>query len=253
MVAPQTTPLFAALSDLGLRRQDNQDSYGYFHGEGATAGKGTLLVVADGMGGHQGGGVASRMAVDTIIEHYKTASGPSPVEALREAFARAGQRIYQGAQKQPALASMGTTCTALAIVDNHVHLMHVGDTRAYLIRQGQIRRLTSDQTWVQEMVNQGFLTAREAQHHPDRNILMQALGTESTPKSVGSQAPLLVEPADLFVLCTDGLSGLVEDEEIRDLVLADSDPQQACARLVELAKARGGDDNITVLILKIPA
>lgn len=253
MSAPETTPLFAALSDLGLRRQDNQDSYGYFRGEGATAAKGTLLVVADGMGGHQGGGVASRLAVDTIIEHYKTTPGPSPTEILREAFARASQRIHQGAQKQPALASMGTTCTALALVENQVHVMHVGDTRAYLIRQGQIRRLTADQTWVQEMVNQGFLTAREAEHHPDRNILMQALGTASAPKPVGSQAPLPVQPGDTFVLCTDGLAGLVEDEEIRDLTLADPDPQQACARLVELAKARGGDDNITVLLLKIPA
>lgn len=253
MAAPQTTPLFAALSDLGLRRQDNQDSYGYFRGEGAAAGKGTLLVVADGMGGHQGGGVASRLAVDTIIEHYKTATGQSPLETLREGFARASQRIYQGAQKQPALASMGTTCTALAIINNQAHLMHVGDTRAYLIRQGQLRRLTSDQTWVQEMVNQGFLTAREAERHPDRNILTQALGMESAPKSVGSPDPLPVEPADIFALCTDGLSGLVEDEEIRDLTLADADLPQACARLVELAKARGGDDNITVLLLKIPA
>lgn len=252
MAAPPTSPLFAALSDIGLRRQENQDSYGHYHGEGPSASKGHLLVVADGMGGHQGGAVASRLAVNAIIEFYQAASAGSPTEILGEAFQRASQRIFQTAQQQPDLASMGTTCTALALVDNHVHVMHVGDTRAYLIRQAKIQRLTADQTWVQAMAAEGVITHGEAERHPDRNILMQALGTPTPPRSDCLPQPLPVQPNDIFLLCTDGLSGLVEDDELRDLVLADSDPKQACSRLVELAKARGGDDNITVLLLKVP-
>lgn len=254
MAAPTTSPLFAALSDVGLRREENQDSYGYFRGEGSSASKGHLLVVADGMGGHQGGAVASRLAVDTIMGFYQDAAAAgSPSNILTEAFQRASERIRHTAQQQPTLAGMGTTCTALALVDNCVHLVHVGDTRTYLIRQRRIQRLTADQTWVQVMAAEGVISRGEAERHPDRNILMQALGTPSPPKSVSLPQPLAVEPDDIFLLCTDGLSGLVEDDELLELTLADADLQQACARLVELAKARGGDDNITVLLLKIPA
>ena len=248
----QASPEFAALTDIGLRRQENQDSYGYFRGEGKEAWKGHLLVMADGMGGHLGGAVASRLAVDTILEAYRTAVPGSPSDILHQAFARASERIYQTAEEHADLTSMGTTCTALAVVGNQAHVVHVGDTRAYCIRQGKIRRLTADQTWVQSMVEKGVLTRREAERHPDRNILMQALGTRVAPTSVGSAEPLPVVPGDLYLLCTDGLSGLVEDEEIRDLALAEADPRQVCARLVELAKARGGDDNITVLLFQVP-
>ena len=253
MPAPQTSPLFAVLSDIGLRRQENQDSYGYFQGEGETASRGHLLVVADGMGGHVGGGVASRLAVDSIVSYYKAAPPGSPDQILREAFRQASDRIFQTAQQQPDLASMGTTCTALALVEDRAHVMHVGDTRAYLLRDAKIRRLTADQTWVQTMAAEGVITRGEAERHPDRNILMQALGTPTPPKPAGLSEPIPVQADDIFLLCTDGLSGVVEDDELRDLTLADPDLQQACARLVELAKARGGDDNITVLILKIPA
>lgn len=253
MAAPVTSPLFAALSDIGLRRQENQDSYGYFRGAGAAAIKGHLLVVADGMGGHQGGAVASRLAVDTIVGLYRSTEAGSPSEILREAFRRASERILQAARQKSELASMGTTCTALALVDNHAYLVHVGDTRAYLIRAGRIQRLTADQTWVQAMAAEGLITRSEAERHPDRNILMQALGTPTPPMPVSLPEPLPIQANDTFLLCSDGLSGLVDDDELRELALADPDPQQACARLVELAKARGGDDNITVLLLKIPA
>jgi protein phosphatase len=250
MSRPKST-VVGALSDIGLRRQENQDSYGHFQGEGNASAKGQLLVVADGMGGHQGGAVASRLAVDTILEFYQSAREGTPTEILSHAFAQASERIHQAAQQRPELASMGTTCTALALVHDRVHVMHVGDTRAYLIRGGTIKRLTSDQTWVQSMVDQGVLTRSEAERHPDRNILMQALGTRVAPISMASPEPLAIQPGDIFVLCTDGLSGQLDDEEIRDLALSDPDPQQACERLVELAKARGGEDNITVLVFRI--
>ncbi|MFQ5723159.1 MAG: Stp1/IreP family PP2C-type Ser/Thr phosphatase [Terriglobia bacterium] len=253
MAAPPTAPLVAAETDIGLRRRENQDSYGTFQGQGESAGKGYLVVVADGMGGHRGGAVASRLAVETIIEFYRAAPPAPPKTLLEEAFRRASEHIFQKAQQNPSLATMGTTCTALALVNNHAHITHVGDTRAYLIRQEKIEQLTTDQTWVQAMATDGVISATEAAHHPDRNILMQALGTPDPPRSVSLPEPLPVQPDDLFLLCTDGLSGLVEDDELRELARADPDPQQACHRLVELAKARGGDDNITVVLLKIPA
>ena len=253
MDASTTAPLVAALSDIGLRRKENQDSYGHFRGEGPAAAKGHLVVVADGMGGHQGGGVASRLAVDTIVGAYRDAAAGSPTDILHQAFEQASQRIFETAQQRPNLASMGTTCTALVFADNRVHVVHVGDTRAYLIRDAKIQRLTSDQTWVQAMAAQGVITSREAELHPDRNILMQALGTPNPPRPSRLAEPLPTRANDMFLLCTDGLSGLVSDEELLELALADPDPQQACARLVELAKARGGDDNITVVLMKIPA
>jgi len=252
MAATAPSPVVAALSDIGLRRKENQDSYAHFRAEAAAA-KGDLVVVADGMGGHQGGAVASRLAVETIVNFYRSApSGPLDA-TLHEAIRRASERIFQAAQQKPELAGMGTTCTALALADGRAHVVHVGDTRAYLIREGKIRRLTADQTWVQAMAEQGVISPGDAERHPDRNILMQALGTPRPPHSAALPEPLPLQAGDLFLLCTDGLSGLVQDEELLELTLADSDLQQGCARLVELAKARGGDDNITVVMARIPA
>ena len=172
MAASNTSPLVAALSDIGLRRKENQDSYGHFRGEGPAAAKGHLVVVADGMGGHQGGGVASRLAVDTIVGVYRDAPAGSPTDILHQAFEQASHRIFETAQQRPDLASMGTTCTALVFADNRVHVVHVGDTRAYLIRDAKIQRLTADQTWVQAMAAQGVITSHEAEQHPEQHEIL---------------------------------------------------------------------------------
>ena len=249
---PETkpAPLFAALTDIGLHREENQDNYGYFEGDEKRPEKGTLIIVADGMGGEQGGGVASSIAVKTILDHYQAAGGTDPIAILQEGFLLANKKIYQQAQGSPGLRGMGTTCTAMAVIGNQGHFVHVGDTRAYQIRGETIRQLTVDQTWVQEMVGRGMLSEEEVKTHPQRNVLTQALGGEAEPKLASLPEPLTLEPDDLYLMCSDGLSGLVSGQEMLDLTVEAADLKQACSRLVELAKARGGHDNITVLLFK---
>lgn len=246
-------PLFFALTDIGLHREENQDNYGYFEGGPEHPLKGRLVVVADGMGGEQGGGVASSIAVKIILEHYKTTDGKPLMEIVKEAFEMANAEIYQKAQSNSGLKGMGTTCTAMIVLGDKGYLVHVGDTRAYRIRNEKIEQLTVDQTWVQDMVGRGMISEEESKVHPQRNVLTQALGGDSSINPVCSGEPLQLEQNDLYVFCTDGLSGLVSEEEILDLTVDETDMEQACASLVELAKARGGHDNITVLVLKIPA
>jgi protein phosphatase len=250
MPEPKPAPLFAALTDIGLHREENQDNYGYFEGDEKQPEKGILLIVADGMGGEQGGGVASSIAVKTILDHYKAADGADPVVTLQEGFLLANREIFQQAQGNPGLRGMGTTGTAMAVLGNQGYFVHVGDTRAYQIRGEAIRQLTVDQTWVQEMVGRGMLSEEEAKTHPQRNVLTQALGSGTEPKLASLPEPLALEPGDLYLLCSDGLSGLVSDQEMFDLTVEAADLKQACTSLVELAKVRGGHDNITVLLFK---
>lgn len=245
-------PQFAALTDIGLVREDNQDSYGHYDGATDAPGKGLLLLVADGMGGEAGGATASRMAVEIIIKHYRNSDGADPAATLREAFQITAEKIFRAAEGDPKLTGMGTTGTALAVIGEKGYLAHVGDSRAYRIRRGEIQQLTVDQTWVQEMMARGHITPAESAVHPQRNVLTQALGSEHPPTPAIPPEPLLLEPGDLYVLCSDGLSGLVSDENIRQLASETSDLKEACAKLVETAKNRGGHDNITVMLLRIP-
>ena len=245
-------PQFAALTDIGLQREENEDNYGYFEGDPERPEMGYLLVVADGMGGERGGGVASSIAVQTILDQYKSSNGDDPVESLLEGYRLANEKIYQLAHSDNNLAGMGTTCTAMAVVGEQGYFVHVGDTRIYQIRNKEIRQLTVDQTWVQEMVRRGLLKAEDVHTHPQRNVLTQALGCDEAAKAAAVPDPLALEPGDLYLLCSDGLSGLVYDKELLALTLEAPSLKQACSTLVELAKTRGGHDNITVLLLKIP-
>lgn len=202
---------------------------------------GTLAVVADGMGGHHAGEVASSLAVEVICREYYGHTGP-PAEALRQAFERAHAAIRSRGN------GMGTTCTAVAVQDGCAHVAHVGDSRLYLIRGGAVFRMTEDHSDVMERVRAGQMTAGEARLHDDRNILLRALGSPSC--GVDTQCePFPLRPGDCLVLSTDGLHGLVEDAEIGAAAIS-GDPQAACARLITLARERGGYDNITVAVLR---
>jgi Serine/threonine protein phosphatase len=206
--------------------------------------KGTLMVVADGLGGHAGGEVASRMAAEVIRRVYYT-SPAEPAEALREAFVEANHLIWETARRHPLLRGMGTTCTALAIRGWEAFAAHVGDTRLYLIRGGRIYQMTEDDSEVMEYVRQGRLSREAAERHPEKNILLKALGTRPTITPGFWEHPLRVSLGDQFLLVSDGVHDLVTDEEMY-AVLLDAPPDIACQRLVDLAKARGGHDNITV-------
>jgi len=243
----QPTLGVALLSDVGCQRSVNED---FALSEvppaetSEAAHKGTLVVVADGLGGHAGGEVASRMAAEVIRQVYYT-SPAEPAEALREAFGEANHLIWETARRHPLLRGMGTTCTALAIRGWEAFAAHVGDTRLYLIRGGRIYQMTEDDSEVMEYVRQGRLSREAAERHPEKNILLKALGTRPTITPGFWERPLRVSVGDQFLLVSDGLHDLVTDEEMY-AVLLDAPPGIACQRLVDLAKARGGHDNITV-------
>jgi serine/threonine protein phosphatase PrpC len=239
-------------SDIGCVRANNEDSFGYWESEDDRQflRKGRLAVVADGMGGYEGGQEASRLAVETLVAVYRDFGGDDPQAALIEALQAAHEQIRQYSFAHPELRGMGTTCTAAAIVQDALYYVHVGDTRLYLIRDGHITRVTRDHSYVGRLVESGMITPEEAEHHPQRNILTAALGTnpDLVMDSPAHPEPLL--PEDVLLICTDGLWGLVRDAEISEAV-ENKSAEQAGRRLIELARERGGPDNITVEILRL--
>jgi protein phosphatase len=238
-------------SDVGCVREQNEDSGRYtLPGDPkVVADKGRLFVVADGMGGHSGGEIASRIAVEIITQtYYKDESEPQT--ALKNAFREANRQIYKTSQADESLKGMGTTCTALVLKDGSAISAHVGDSRLYLIRNGHIYLMTEDHSAVMEMVKRGWISLSDARHHPDKNVILRAMGSHPEVEVSTWQEPFPLRENDRFLLCSDGLYDLVEDEEIKQLVLA-SDPQNACENLVALAKERGGHDNITVAIASL--
>jgi PPM family protein phosphatase len=239
-------------SDIGCLRQNNEDSFGYWEPEDDQQflRKGRLAVVADGMGGYEGGQEASRLAVETLVGVYRDFGGDDPQAALVEALQTAHEQIRQYSFAHPELRGMGTTCTAAAIVQDALYYVHVGDTRLYLIRDGQITRVTRDHSYVGRLVESGMISQEEAETHPQRNILTAALGTnpDLIMDSPGQPEPL--RPEDVLLICSDGLWGLVRDSEILDAV-ENKSAEQAGRELIELARERGGPDNITVEILRL--
>jgi protein phosphatase len=239
-------------SDIGCLRQNNEDSFGYWEPEDDQQflRKGRLAVVADGMGGYEGGQEASRLAVETLVEVYRDFGGDDPQAALVEALQAAHEQIREYSFAHPGLRGMGTTCTAAAIVQDSLYYVHVGDTRLYLIRDGQIRRVTRDHSYVGRLVESGMISPEEAENHPQRNILTAALGTnpDLIMDSPGRPEPL--RPEDVLLICSDGLWGQVRDSEILDAV-ENKSAEQTGRKLIELARERGGPDNITVEVLRL--
>ncbi|MBI4728368.1 MAG: Stp1/IreP family PP2C-type Ser/Thr phosphatase [Acidobacteria bacterium] len=228
----------AALSDVGRARERNEDSL--FVGA-------AVFAVADGLGGHRAGEVASALSLEPIAA---LAAAP-PDDSFRDltaAVQRANREVYERARGNADLSGMGTTLTALAVRGGVARIAHVGDSRCYLIRAGEIRRLTEDHTVVARRVREGSLSPEEAATHPHRSLLLRALGSE--PSVLVDQADLDLLPGDRLLLCSDGLTGPVSDEEILRLAGADPDLDAACRGLVALANARGGPDNVTVVLIE---
>ncbi|HVP30459.1 MAG TPA: Stp1/IreP family PP2C-type Ser/Thr phosphatase [Myxococcota bacterium] len=233
----------AAATDVGRRRRNNEDSF-------AVAPEHGLFLVADGMGGHTAGQVASDTAAKEVLAAIAAAgAGPtSPSERLRAAVTSANDAIFQMAKRKPELAGMGTTLVGLLTIGERAALAHVGDSRAYLVRRARVRQLTDDHSLVGELQRRGELTADAAQRHPHRHVLTRALGVRRGVEP--DLAELSLTPGDVFVLCTDGLTTHVRDEEIAEIVEAEPDEQVAAKALVDLANERGGEDNVTVVIVK---
>lgn len=239
-------------SDIGCLRTNNEDSFGYWEptDDDQFLRKGRLAVVADGMGGYEGGQEASRLAVETLVASYRDFHGDDPQQALIEALQAAHEQIRSYSFAHPELRGMGTTCTAAAIVQDALYFVHVGDTRLYLIRDGQITRVTRDHSYVGRLVEAGMISAEEAETHPQRNILTAALGTNPDLIMDSPEHPEPLRPEDVLLICSDGLWGQVRDHEILDAV-TDKTAEQAGQELIELARKRGGPDNITVEILRL--
>jgi len=242
----------AGLSDLGCQRENNEDGYAYWEpaSDEQFELKGRLAVVADGMGGHEGGQEASRIALEAIQETYVAASGSDPQAFLAAGFHEAHQRIHQYATEHVQLKGMGTTATAIAVRGASLYYAHVGDSRLYLVRGEKISRLTHDHSYVGRLVEDGILTAEEAEVHPQRNILTAALGVGLEVSPDAPVQPVPLSPGDTLVLCTDGLWGLLGDSEIRGIATTNQ-PRAACPALIKMAKDRGGPDNITVQVLRV--
>jgi len=231
-------------TDVGLARSGNEDSY--FCGR-------TVFAVADGLGGHQGGEVASAAAVEPLaaLDGRDFADPGEAAAALVDAIREANSAILDRAAGNPELWGMGTTVTAAAAVagGSSLQLAHVGDSRAYLLRDGTLTQLTTDHTVVGELVRRGRLTPRQAATHPERSILTRAVGLD--PRiPVDAPDPLELQPGDQVLLCSDGLTEAVDDDRIAELLAADGDGNAACRALIDTANAAGGPDNITVVLLR---
>lgn len=242
----------ASLTDVGRQRSNNEDSYLYWEPDNDAdfRRKGRLAVVADGMGGYEGGQEASRLAVETVLHVYDHSFGSDPQSTLLGAFESAHQNIQRYAVEHPQFYGMGTTCTAFSIVDRQLHFAHVGDSRLYHIRGEAIARLTRDHSYVGRLVETGIVRSEDAESHPQRHILTAALGSGREVAPHVPDRPFPLETGDTLVLCTDGLWGLIGDQELAGIASTVS-PADACRKLVKLALERGGPDNITVLILRV--
>ena len=237
-------------TDVGRVRSANQDSVVVRAGDDAPLGE-ALIAVADGMGGHAAGEVASQMSLDLLISSLASASAPDE-RAMRDAFSRANAGVFSAASQNPEYRGMGTTLVAGLLTGDELIIGNVGDSRMYLYRDGELARVTQDHSWVGEMVAAGALTEEQAAKHPRRNILTRALGVESSVEADAGRIAL--KRGDRLILCSDGLHGMVDDKTIAGVVGGKSlDLKKAARELIDLANKAGGTDNITVALARIDA
>jgi len=240
----------AQLTDVGRKREHNEDNMAYVIPKDpqVMASKGALFIVADGMGGHAAGEVASEIAVDTVSNAYYQDDSDDVTDSLLHAIRRANAAIHQRAAENMLRSGMGTTCVAAVLRGNMAYIANVGDSRAYLIRGSQVRQISQDHSWVAEQVRAGLLTEDQARTHAQRNVITRCLGTQAEVDIDVFQEEL--SEGNSLVLCTDGLSGLVSEEELQRIV-DQYVPQQSVYHLVERANENGGPDNITAIVVRI--
>ncbi|BBL57244.1 protein phosphatase [Methylomonas koyamae] len=241
-------PEIGLLSDAGVVRSSNQDHIGCIR---FANDRNLVAVIADGMGGHQSGEIASRIAVEVFQKNFSGYLRNADCrQALLKCFADANAEVFRSGQALAENHGMGTTLVALAVIDGLAYYGNTGDSRLYLCRSGQVRQLSQDHTVVAELLNAGLISAESAANHPDRNVITSAIGTRQTTKADIADVALPIEIGDCFVLCSDGLYDLVGDGEIAEISAA-RPAQEACKVLVDLANQRGGYDNISVAVVKI--
>ena len=246
------TIIASVQTDPGCVREANEDSGRHIspNDPDLQSRRGSLTVVADGMGGHASGEVASQMAVDLITELYYADNGLSASDALRNAVEIANQEIFASSQTNEDYAGMGTTVIALVVKDGMAFSAHVGDSRLYRFRNRSLEMLTLDHSQVMEMVKHGVITMEQARNHEDKNVILRAVGTQGAV-AVEVSDEFEARAGDIFLLCSDGLSDMLEDTEIEGILQKGGDEHSACEALIAAAKANGGHDNITVGLIRI--
>jgi len=246
----------AGKTDIGCVRENNEDNFGYDSRHG-------IFVVCDGMGGQAAGEVASKMAVDVMLRYFREAhngngfhsngnslTSPSPIaKSLANALRLANQTIFAAGESEAGRMRMGSTAVAAVVRGHSLAIGHVGDSRIYLVRQGSIQQLTQDHSLVMEQVRMGLMSNEEASTSAMQNVILRALGTEAEVQP--DVEDLIVMPGDTLLMTSDGLTRLVNDDEILNIIVDSPSLQQACNQLVQAAKHNGGDDNITCLLLRI--
>lgn len=259
----KASPLYlsvAGATDIGLVREKNEDAFivadltggtlldGQKHQRFDVGERGVLLAVSDGMGGAHAGEVASALVVETLTRAMRKAPSDQPRDALMDdAIQRAHRAVWDESKREG--KKMGATLTAVFVHNGDAYIAEVGDSRAYLIRKGQIKQLTHDQSMVQMLLDSGVIKPEDAEHSPIRNVILQAMGNQPDVKI--ALAKLALRDRDCIVLCSDGLTSLANDEEIRDVVLESGRPEVATQALVDLANQRGGKDNTTVIVVGV--
>lgn len=234
----------SGITDTGSKRKNNQDSI--FFSDEPVGSLPNLYIVADGMGGHRAGDKASRMAIDITVEFIKKSTIENPIAILKRAMIYANNEIYKSANKDPDLVGMGTTMVAAVALDGKLYVANVGDSRLYVVGN-DIRQITMDHSLVEEMIRSGELERKKGRNHPEKNIITKAMGSKD--EVVPDFFEIDMEPDDKYVLCSDGLSNMVEDDEIRDIVMDYRDIKDAARALVDRANYYGGSDNISVVIV----
>jgi len=236
----------AAVTDIGLIRESNEDSY-------AIDKKTGLFVLADGLGGHSGGEVASKLAVDTITTFFKRlpkeARESSVTKTIRNAVQAAHENIIKESVVNPILAGMGSTLVLALIRERTLYVANVGDSRAYLYHDNNLRLLSYDHSVVSELIKQGEITKDEARRHPQRNLVTQVIGIN--PFTDCYQKKLELCGGDIIMLCSDGLWDMISDKEIEEIIKNEEEPKNLCSDLINAAKDAGGRDNITIVVIKV--
>ena len=229
------------VSDVGKRRATNEDGYLV---------KNPVFAVADGMGGHSAGEVASAIALKTVKSNLRKIPDPEAMpELLVRSIEDANTAIFQKSEAKAEQRGMGTTLTVAVLIRKQFFFGHIGDSRAYLLREGKLSQLTEDHSYVSELVKEGMLSPQEAEVHPQRSVLTRALGVERKVQIDISSLEIMLR--DKILLCTDGLTAMLGDPEIEEMLNNPDDPQIICQRLVDTANQRGGDDNITVILIEM--
>lgn len=254
-----------AHSHVGEIRPNNEDLFALAHYEAPTGERITVGMVADGIGGHQAGEIASELTVKTVLDIFEDSDFASPLQTLSKAIVQAGKVVNAIAQQKPDKQGMGSTLALAAVADDRLYIVNVGDSRIYLLRQDEFRQISVDHTWVQEAIEHEIITKVEARGHPNANVLQSYIGSTELPKpdfrlqlqddetheeALNNQG-LILQPGDRILICSDGLSDLVEDEDIHQALQSNS-PANAARSLTSLARSNGGTDNVTAVVLEYP-